>query len=288
LVAEPPNVRLNLSNRAENVSLVREMLTGVAETLALEGPLLNDITTAVTEACNNVVVHAYEGGEGPLEIELYASSGPIEIVVRDHGTGIQPRIRPENGVASGIGLLVIQALVDSVEFKGAVPGSAETGGPHGTEVRMTFAASATGALEPCEQSGSGAPGVGLAEQASLVSILISPTRLARTVLPRLLTALAARAGFSTDRISDAQLVGDSLAAQAPTSLSADQLSLGVRVRRRDLELSLSPLRRGGARDLILDGAAEGVGPVIEKLTESQDVKAAGASEVLVLRLAERP
>ena len=42
--------------------LVREVLTGVAEALALEGSDLIDIHTAVTEACNNVIQHAY-GGE---------------------------------------------------------------------------------------------------------------------------------------------------------------------------------------------------------------------------------
>ena len=34
LMAKPANVRLKLSNRSENVLLVREMLTGVAETIA--------------------------------------------------------------------------------------------------------------------------------------------------------------------------------------------------------------------------------------------------------------
>src|SRR5437763_9890344 len=94
LMAEPPNVRLKISNRSENVLLVREMLTGVAELIELDTSDLYDIRTAVTEACNNVVLHAYEGGEGPLEVELRASPETIEVIVRDHGMGIKPRIRP--------------------------------------------------------------------------------------------------------------------------------------------------------------------------------------------------
>ena len=63
------------SNKPENVLLVREMLTGVAETVDLDGSDLNDIRTAVTEACNNVVLHAYQGDEGPLEVEVYGARG---------------------------------------------------------------------------------------------------------------------------------------------------------------------------------------------------------------------
>src|SRR5450755_716724 len=85
----PPNIRLSLSNRPENVMLVRQMLAGVAEAVDLEAGDLNDISTAVTEACNNVVLHAYGGDEGPLEVELYAGPAAIEVVVRDHGTGLR-------------------------------------------------------------------------------------------------------------------------------------------------------------------------------------------------------
>ena len=76
-MAEPPNVRLKISNRSENVLLVREVLTGVAETIELDSSDLYDIRTAVTEACNNVVLHAYEGQEGPLEVDLSASADAI-------------------------------------------------------------------------------------------------------------------------------------------------------------------------------------------------------------------
>ena len=73
---ELPNVRLSVSNKPENVLLVRETLTGVAETINLLGDDIYDIRTAVTEACNNVVLHAYEGEEGPLEVDLSASHLP--------------------------------------------------------------------------------------------------------------------------------------------------------------------------------------------------------------------
>src|SRR5947209_9870535 len=129
-MAEPPNVALTLSNQPDNVVLVREALSAMADAVGVDGAELNDIRTAVTEACNNVVVHAYEGGEGPLEVEIGLMPGTTEVVVRDEGGGIQPRIRALGEGPLGIGLAVIQALVRSVEFR-------DSGGG-GTEVRMRF------------------------------------------------------------------------------------------------------------------------------------------------------
>jgi anti-sigma regulatory factor (Ser/Thr protein kinase) len=47
-MAEAPNVCLTLSNQPENVLLVREALSGMAETMGVDGVDLNDIRTAVT------------------------------------------------------------------------------------------------------------------------------------------------------------------------------------------------------------------------------------------------
>jgi serine/threonine-protein kinase RsbW len=278
LMAEPPNVRLKLSNRSENVLLVREMLTGVAETIALDSSDLYDIRTAVTEACNNVVLHAYEGQEGPLEVDLRASADAVEVVVRDRGLGIRPRIRSADEAALGIGLPLIQALVHSVEFSDA-DGS-------GTEVRMRFLAPSSRAFEPVQEDGD-LPAPAEEDLASTTALTIAPASLARTVLPRVLSVLAARANFSTDRISDAQLVADSLAAHAPSSLGADRLSLTVSVKARNLELCVGPLGAGRADRLILDSDVHGLGPVIEKLTDDRRVAAVGSSEMLALQLVDR-
>ncbi|MGA2165888.1 MAG: hypothetical protein ABSH36_15665, partial [Solirubrobacteraceae bacterium] len=52
LMLERANVHLRVASRPENVMLVREVLTGVADALALDPSDLIDINTAVTEACN--------------------------------------------------------------------------------------------------------------------------------------------------------------------------------------------------------------------------------------------
>ncbi|HEV2979895.1 MAG TPA: ATP-binding protein [Solirubrobacteraceae bacterium] len=278
-MAESPNVRLHLSNRSENVLLVREMLSGFAESVALENSDLYDIRTAVTEAANNVVLHAYEGREGPMEVELHTTPDTVQVVVRDSGVGIRPRIRPADEAALGIGLPLIQALVHSVEFS-------EANGS-GTEVRMEFLAGCERPLAPPEPEHTDTHPLAVDDPASTIAVTVSPATLARAVLPRILSVLAARAHFSTDRISDAQLVADSLAAHAPESLGADRLSLTARVEGRTLELCVGPLGAGRADRLVMDSDVQGLGPVIEKLTDERRVATVGSSEMLALQLVDR-
>ena len=118
-MAETPNVCLSLSNRPENVLVVRQALTGVADSLGLDAIETNDLNTAVTEACNNVVLHAYAGGEGPLEVDVFALADGLAVTVRDRGGGIglRPSERHPDDVHGGIGVPVINALSRHAEFK---------------------------------------------------------------------------------------------------------------------------------------------------------------------------
>ncbi len=275
-----PNVRLDLPNRPENVVLVRQVLAGLAEAVGVQASELNDISTAVTEACNNVVLHAYGGAEGPLEIEVYAGPTAVEVMVRDRGTGIKPRV-PHTEETAGIGLAVMQALCERVDFRG----SEETG----TEVWMAFSTPNARVLDPVAQAVGELPVPADSQQATAVEITIAPAALAQTILPRLLGVLAARAHFTTDRLADAHLVADALAARAPRSIRGGRLSIAISVKPRELELCIAPLRAGQADQLILDSAVDGLGEVIVKLTTDRRVATVGSSddEMLALSLVDR-
>ena len=102
-----------------------------------------------------------------------------------------------------------------------------------------------------------------------MALTIAPSALARTVLPRLLCALAARAHFSTDRISDTQLLADTLVAQTDGSLSAAHLGVAIGVAPRKLELRIGPLRSGRAGAIVLDSTVDGLGPVLARLVDAK-------------------
>ncbi len=285
-MAEIPNVCLRLANRPENVLVVRQALTGLADSLAMDAIEANDLNTAVTEACNNVVLHAYGGQQGPLEVDVYTLADAIAVVVRDHGLGIRLRNGAEalEDAHDGIGVPVINALSDRARFADLPSG--------GTEVRMEFPAAQAASLNipqgGRDEGGHDATSAGWAQgiASEAVELRLAPSALARAVLPRVLSTLAARAFFSTDRISDVQLIADVLAANADGSINGSHLDVGVTVAQRYLELRIGPLRSGRGESLVAV-AADGLAPVLERLTDAKRVACDDAGETLELRLIDQ-
>ncbi len=129
--AVAPDVRLTMPARPEGVAVVRQALAGMADALDFDAAVLADMKMAVSEACTNVVVHAYEDSDGMLEVDMRADDAGLTIRVRDHGSCIHPQANRTRDVpALGLGLPLIAALSDAFELRGS------TG--QGTEVRMTF------------------------------------------------------------------------------------------------------------------------------------------------------
>jgi len=108
-----PDVQLTLPARAENVAVVRHALGGLGEALALDPQTLSDVKLAVTEACTNVVVHAYAEGDGPMEVAASLEGGVLRVTVRDEGIGIVPRA---DSPGLGLGLPLIATLTESLEL----------------------------------------------------------------------------------------------------------------------------------------------------------------------------
>jgi anti-sigma regulatory factor (Ser/Thr protein kinase) len=121
------DVQLTLPARAENVAVVRHALGGLGEALALDPQTLSDVKLAVTEACTNVVVHAYGDGDGPMEVAASIDSDVLRVVVRVEGLGILPR---PDSPGLGLGLPLIATLTESLELG--------KGTDDRTEVTMVF------------------------------------------------------------------------------------------------------------------------------------------------------
>ena len=276
VMPDDPIISMTMASAEENVLLVREALVGMSQALGLEAGALDDILTAATEACNNVVLHAYPRGAGPLEFEVTEGDGVIQAVVRDHGVGIRPKLRSSRAQIAGIGIPVIQSLSQRVEF--LRPPS-----DGGTEVRMEFETKPSGTLDGLAGQVSRVPRP-LPHDPASVAITVAPARLLRAMLPRLLGVLGAQADFSTSRLSDVHILADALAAHAPGVLEVDGLALVASVAPRSLELSVGPLSPAGGDQLL--GAAEipGLGSVIERLTDGHSMSPENRPGMLTLRL----
>ncbi len=123
-----PDMELTLDARAENIAIVRHVLGGFGEACEVPEEKLSDIRLAVTEACANVVVHAYpDGSQGQMEVVTSMEEERLTVLVRDWGRGIRPR---SDSPGLGLGLSLIAALAESVQLG--------HGNEDHTEVRMTF------------------------------------------------------------------------------------------------------------------------------------------------------
>lgn len=116
-----------------------------------------------------------------------------------------------------------------------------------------------------------------------VTVAVGP--LVGPVLVRVVGIHAARADLPVDRLNDAVLVADAIAAHAPAFAVGDRLPVSVQSGAGRLELRIGPLRPGGGR-LVLEGAAlPAVGSVIERLADAVRVRdGAGGGEYLVIRI----
>ena len=97
----------------QNVALVRRLLEYVGDTLGMPDRVVDDVRLAVTEACTNVVRHAYEEGEGTIDVVVRPRAEGFEVVISDEGRGMGTSPDSEG---PGLGLPLISALADSVEL----------------------------------------------------------------------------------------------------------------------------------------------------------------------------
>lgn len=121
------------------------------------------------------------------------------------------------------------------------------------------------------------------EPSTLISIAAGP--LVGPVLRRVVGMLAARADLPLDRLDDAVLVADLIAARAPAHVAAETVDVALDPGPRTLSLRVGPLRPGGGDALVVDAAVPGVGNVIEQLADELSVARSDGAEFLHVRLA---
>jgi len=122
---------LTLPSVPDNVPVVRHAMRGMLDGSEVPEAVTADVLLAVTEACTNVVQHAYAGrrdADGEMEISAdWQEPDELVVIVRDRGRGFAPRV---DSPGLGLGLPVIAALTRRLELQ-ETPGG-------GTEVVMAF------------------------------------------------------------------------------------------------------------------------------------------------------
>jgi serine/threonine-protein kinase RsbW len=120
-VTDTRTVRLAIPAKPEYITLGRLALTAIARLHDLQEETLGDLKLALTEACTNSVRHAYEDGEGVVEIVYELGPDRLVVEVSDEGPGFTP---PDTELAQadadlsegGLGIAIIRALTDEFEL----------------------------------------------------------------------------------------------------------------------------------------------------------------------------
>lgn len=134
-------LRLTVPARPENVALARHILDALAFALALPAARVDDLRLAVTEAVTNVVRHAYEEPDGPLEVVMRPRKEELQVVVTDFGRGTGPS---PDAAGPGLGMPLMAALADRLDVE-REPGA-------GTRLELVFI------LTPSEAPAADGPG----------------------------------------------------------------------------------------------------------------------------------
>ncbi len=277
-------VSLRLPARPENVAVVRQALTGLGDAYDLDADLLGDIKTAVTEACNNVVLHAYEETEdGLMEIDADSDGVGARVLVRDFGAGIQPRSIAVEERTLGLGLPLIATLSRSFNIRGR--------SDLGLEVEMVFAPRDYDGFDPLhdERAPRADHPIDVPRAAEM---LIQPGPLVAPVTSRVTAILAARADFPLDRLADAVLVSDAIAAHASEYISGRDVGVEISDDEGSLNFRIGPLDTGGAQGLLNQMEVPGLGQSLERLVDEVTVERGdsavatetGGAEYLALRI----
>ena len=108
-----------------------------AEGLGLSTPGVDDLKTIVSEACSNIVRHAYpeDATSRPMEVEMEKADDELTVTVRDRGTGIRP---PTGARPSSLrlGFILMGSLADYLQLR--------TGRGRGTELLLKVPLRQTG------------------------------------------------------------------------------------------------------------------------------------------------
>ncbi len=121
---------LQVPSSTENLAMIRDFVTSIAEQAGLTPGEVADMELAVDEACANVMEHAY-GRDLTKEVSVRATldGDAVEIDVIDTGQGFDPtaveQLELEKLISSrrsgGLGMRLMKTLMDEVHYE-MIPG----------------------------------------------------------------------------------------------------------------------------------------------------------------------
>ncbi|WP_138755337.1 anti-sigma B factor RsbW [Paenibacillus sinopodophylli] len=120
-------IRLQIPAHADYIDLVRICLFGIASKMNYAYEDMEDMKVAVSEACNNAVIHgSYDADGNVIDISFEPVNSGLTIKVKNNGTSTLveeaiekaaplPEVEVSGLKVGGLGIYLMQALMDEVE-----------------------------------------------------------------------------------------------------------------------------------------------------------------------------
>lgn len=114
------NLKIEIPGKPAYLSAVRLAISSIATTAGFSLDDIEDIKTAVTEACKNVSCHGVDGFSDKYEVDLAVGEGHLEITVKDDCDAHVYEEMPEQCQRCpqdcDLGVMVIKSLMNEVEI----------------------------------------------------------------------------------------------------------------------------------------------------------------------------
>ncbi len=117
--------RLTLKNEVEELNKLPEFVETVCEEAGVDIGLVASLNLALEEAVTNVVLYAYEKGEGYVDIDAVYNEKRLKFVITDSGIAFDPTKKEaadttlgvEERSIGGLGIHLVRQIMDSVNYE---------------------------------------------------------------------------------------------------------------------------------------------------------------------------
>jgi serine/threonine-protein kinase RsbW len=114
-------IQLRIDSRLDCAALVGVSIRALCQDNGIDEMTAYQVQTAVIEAVNNAILHAYAGESGhPVDIHWTLNEAKLSIEVCDQGVAmaaLPPNIAPPPEAESGRGWWIMRQWMDSAEYR---------------------------------------------------------------------------------------------------------------------------------------------------------------------------
>lgn len=110
---------MRLPARAELVPVVRDHIASALVHLGVRSDDIFRAEVVITEACSNVIRHAYDTPDNHFLVEFILEPDRLTMIVTDTGRGFDPESipLPQTGQIGGYGVHFIRSNADAIQYR---------------------------------------------------------------------------------------------------------------------------------------------------------------------------